>query len=130
VCGKLKPKSEFYITQASTGQRRTDCKSCHIKKSVKRNRNNPRRRDIELRNVYGITEAQYEAMLKEQNGVCFVCGKVNSNGRRLSVDHNHETKEIRKLLCAPCNQGIGCFHEDPNKMRKAIKYLEEICHSK
>jgi len=77
---------------------------------------------------YGITIAQYEAMLAKQNGVCAICGKPPAGGKTssssLHVDHDHKTGENRGLLCNNCNTGIGKFFDDVELFRKAIKYLE------
>ncbi len=32
---------------------------------------------------------------------------------KMSVDHNHETGEIRGLLCRRCNTAIGYLNDDP-----------------
>lgn len=71
----------------------------------------------------GISVETYLAMEREQGGVCLIC-KGNTN-RRLAIDHDHETGEVRGLLCGKCNTGIGQFDEDPDRMRAAIAYLEE-----
>lgn len=73
---------------------------------------------------------QYEAMLSAQGGLCAICRKVNSDGRRLVVDHNHATKEVRGLLCSNCNRGIGCFQDSPILLTATIEYLKnkEIQH--
>lgn len=84
-----------------------------------------------LKTQYGITEEQYNAMLAEQGGVCAICNrperKKNNQGAvaRLSVDHDHKTDEVRRLLCHGCNHGIGAFEENPNAMRRAAAYIEE-----
>lgn len=72
---------------------------------------------------YGLTLAQFESMLAEQGHVCAICGKTNKNGSRLSVDHNHSTGRIRALLCSKCNQALGLFDEDQERMFAAIEYL-------
>jgi hypothetical protein len=74
--------------------------------------------------------AEYNALLREQGGVCAVCGKdePNAHGRtgkqfRLAVDHCHQTGAVRGLLCQKCNRAIGLLGDDPALMRKAISYL-------
>ncbi len=62
---------------------------------------------------YGITVEQYDAMLRQQNGLCAICGRAPKRFR-LAVDHDHETGEIRGLLCTRCNLGLGWFRDDPS----------------
>ncbi len=85
-----------------------------------------------LQRVYGITLEQYEAMYKEQNGLCAICQKperhvVIKGGRirRLAVDHDHSTNQVRQLLCTSCNHGIGLFEEDILRLLSAIEYLKK-----
>lgn len=64
---------------------------------------------------YGITAAQYQAILELQNGGCAVCGKTpQRNGKRLAVDHNHKpgNGRIRGLLCTFCNSIVVAQHLD------------------
>jgi hypothetical protein len=57
---------------------------------------------------YKLTIAQYDAILAHQGGVCYGCHQAEPvKGRRLSVDHDHETGQIRGLLCSRCNPIIG-----------------------
>jgi Recombination endonuclease VII len=86
------------------------------------------RRDHVLRRDYGITEAEYDAMLAAQNGLCALCGKPPKPGgkgtaSRLNVDHDHETGRVRALLCTNCNRGIGFFKDNPTLMRRAAAYV-------
>lgn len=61
-----------------------------------------------LMDNYKLTVEQYDAILKEQNGVCYMCGCAEPvKGRRLSVDHDHDTGQIRGLLCSRCNPILG-----------------------
>lgn len=63
-------------------------------------------------------------MSAEQGGVCAICGGTNPSGHRLAVDHDHETRRVRGLLCHACNAGIGKLRDSPDLLRKAIDYLE------
>lgn len=63
----------------------------------------------------GLTKEEYDTLLARQGGVCFFCGRPETADRkkaavrRLSVDHDHETNQIRGLLCLGCNISLGCF---------------------
>lgn len=83
-------------------------------------------RNTQFKRKYGITLEQYEAMLKDQENACLICGrKNNDDNRRLYVDHCHKTKKVRGLLCYRCNTGIGLFNDDSNLVAKAVYYLDE-----
>lgn len=58
---------------------------------------------------YGLTEAEYEAMLTAQGGGCAMCGQPCQTGRRLAVDHCHASGRVRGLLCVKCNQDLGVY---------------------
>lgn len=82
-------------------------------------------RDAYLLRKYGITEAEYDAMLARQGGVCALCGK--KPGRvRLAVDHDHVTKKVRGLLHARCNQSLGAFEWNDEVLVRTAKYLNKI----
>lgn len=72
---------------------------------------------------YGITKEEFVAMVERQEGKCAICG--GKQGMELRVDHDHSSGEVRELLCAECNSGIGLFKEDVDIMRKAIKYVQK-----
>lgn len=77
-----------------------------------------------LERTYGITQIEYNQMLKDQNGTCAICGR-NNKGRALNVDHDHETNVIRGLLCNMCNTGLGSFNDDTVTLEKAVEYLKK-----
>jgi len=37
-------------------------------------------------------------MFVNQNGLCLICGQTEKSGKKLSVDHNHETGKVRGLF--------------------------------
>ena len=62
-------------------------------------------------------------MLRRQGGVCGIC-KRKPGKRRLCVDHDHKTGQVRGLLCGRCNSGNGFYGDDPRLTRAATAYLE------
>ena len=71
-------------------------------------------KNIQLKCRYGIDLKQYEKLLQEQGGLCAICGSPppNSYKKRLSVDHDHKTGEIRGLLCTKCNVTLGWLEKN------------------
>lgn len=72
--------------------------------------------------AHGATEQLYQSLLSKQNGVCWIC-KGTDQKRRLSIDHDHTTGEIRGLLCRACNTALGLFKDDKAMLSRAVAYL-------
>jgi hypothetical protein len=51
--------------------------------------------------------------------------KDTYNGKALNVDHNHETGQVRGLLCPKCNTAIGYLNDDPDLIQHAVNYLQD-----
>lgn len=83
-------------------------------------KNPERRRENFLRWRYGITVEEYDAMFERQEGLCAICSVPR---KRFHVDHDHETKRVRGLLCNNCNTGIGMFQDNPTLLRLASMYV-------
>jgi hypothetical protein len=71
---------------------------------------------------YGVTQDAYEAMILAQDGNCALCRK----GGARHLDHDHESKKVRAILCFSCNRGLGKFNDDPALLRKAVAYLKKV----
>jgi hypothetical protein len=71
--------------------------------------------------IYGLTIEQYEQMLQAQGGGCFICGEPPE--KNLCVDHSHDTRMVRGLLCLTCNLGLGHFKDDRRLTHAATHYL-------
>lgn len=111
---------------------RSWCRSCdHGRQAQQRDRDPStfkaalarRSRDHALKG-YGLTERGYVELLEKQGGTCAVCKDPPRSGTRLPIDHDHETRAVRGLLCGRCNQGLGFFRDDPELLRAAAAYLE------
>lgn len=81
-----------------------------------------------IREKYGLSKEQYNAILLEQEGRCFICQRSPFEikpRRNLAVDHDHKTGRIRGLLCYSCNHRLlGFIIKDRTDIaRRLLKYL-------
>lgn len=74
--------------------------------------------------VHGITPQKYNEMLEYQEGTCAICGQPPER-RRLAVDHDHVTGQIRGLLCRNCNTALGLVGDSPLNAILIAAYLME-----
>ncbi len=137
-CGEAKELKEFYKSGSNQrGKnflegRTTTCKNCsRMDKNGYYHENKQYLLDYQRFRNYGLTRKDYNKMLADQDGTCAICNKKNEAKTRntelyqLSVDHCHDTGEIRGLLCMNCNFGIGKFRDSIEILKEAIKYLEK-----
>lgn len=97
-----------------------------IKKSPKPDKVPNFRRRILITKNRGLTLVEYERLVSAQKGACAICGSKNPKTNRMKrfcIDHDHKSGEIRGLLCASCNSGIGLLGDDPKKLMRAVRYL-------
>ena len=92
----------------------------------KKRRREDQRKSV-LKHRYGMSVEDYDALLKEQNSGCAICGNPipGRNNKHFAIDHNHKTNKVRGLLCYKCNSGIGYFKENIDFLQKAIDYLKK-----
>jgi DNA-directed RNA polymerase subunit M/transcription elongation factor TFIIS len=81
---------------------------------------------------YGIDHHWYLEQFEKQNGLCAICGEPETafdtkqgRRRRLAVDHNHLTREIRGLLCGRCNKILFILELIPDWFQRALNYLQK-----
>jgi hypothetical protein len=153
-CGEVKPLAEFYDEKSGRDGKRPECKPCnlaarrrwyqanrakaiaHVVKWQQDNRerynasqraykrkNADKERESHLRRKFGLTQAEYEERLAEQDGGCAVCGD-RPRKTSLHVDHDHDTGEIRGLLCMRCNNALGLFREQTQLLENALRYVD------
>jgi hypothetical protein len=82
-----------------------------------------------LWNHYRLKPHEFNSLWEKQSGKCAICeNQMLPKGRAplsVAVDHNHETGEVRGLLCKTCNAGIGQLWDDPDILMRAAEYLIE-----
>lgn len=133
-CNKELPISKFYKAKRQKTGYQLWCMDCQRLNSRSHYKNidlEKRRRwsRTQLLRKYGLTIESYDALLKEQGGVCAIClqpeTSCSSKGivDSLRVDHCHSTGVVRGLLCSECNFGISKFDDSMGKMMSAVSYL-------
>ena len=111
------------------------CVSCLESARVRNNESvqSKRRNALARLKRYGLTPERYAEMLEACAGCCESCGREFV--KTPHIDHDHsccpERKKscgscVRGLLCDNCNQGIGRFGDNPERLRKAAEYLERF----
>ncbi len=148
------PLSEFY--KGKKGRLRSVCRRCTNRENETRrssnldkyraierkswrdnfDKNGPSKRAAsrtwKLKSVYGLSLAEFEKMLIDQDNSCAICSavllaSVRGRGRAFvaCVDHDHKTGEVRGILCNSCNRGLGNFQDDPEALERAAAYLRK-----
>jgi hypothetical protein len=112
-------------------ERHRMCRICHARRNKKYTDNLPLERKIKkleflrewrrlhkdyvksqkLKFCFGITLDDYKRILESQGNKCPVCGKLATDEKYFDVDHNHETGEIRGILCSRCNRSLGWYEK-------------------
>jgi len=124
-CEEDKPVAEF--SPRPSGGLVAWCRACVREKNRECNRSRRFK-------TYGITAEEYARLLQEQDGVCAVCRHPQPprivRGVEvevlLAVDHDHKTGRPRGLLCVDHNRAVGALGDDPDRLRRAALYLEQL----
>lgn len=148
-CRLAKPLSDFSIQrEGKYSWPRGQCKRCRSDKQVERYRANresilkddrerrasrteEQRRATSQRQSsynrkwkYGLSDADFDAMLEAQHGLCVVCEGPFAPGRP-NVDHDHSCcprkarscgKCVRGLLCHRCNRFLGWYEAHTDRI--------------
>lgn len=87
-----------------------------------RNRSKPEnvlyRKNYHYKTKYGISYEEFQEMLLKQNNKCYLCDVTL---KKPHLDHSHETKKVRKILCVGCNTMLGRVEKiGTDKLKKYI----------
>lgn len=88
---------------------------------IARERERERRRNFVSR--YEITHDEHRRLLDLQQHRCAICDQPPPPPTVLNIDHDHETNEVRGLLCRSCNLALGFLGDDIERLENAIAYL-------
>ena len=126
-CGKWKPATpeHFEANRRKPNGIGSRCRGC-LKEYNHTPTRRARRHRHHLRDEYQLTPLEYSDMERAQGHTCALCGEPCSTGRRLAVDHDHETGRVRGLLCNQCNRVLGLAGDDPDRLRRMAAYVEHF----
>lgn len=86
-----------------------------------------RQNNPQYKNAPGRRQSKRSALREHflglQEGKCAICG---STGPKWHLDHDHTSGNIRGVLCAKCNLGLGQFNDDPQLLKAAIDHVNRV----
>jgi hypothetical protein len=127
-CGADKLLDEYYVVKEGRYGRSSACKLCKRAVVEKWDAKNPervreRRRRHHMRNVPGLSEAQFDSLVCHQQGKCAVCKEPCPPGKHLQIDRTPETGDVVSLLCVRCRVGVAFLRKYPASGEAAINYM-------
>ncbi len=132
-CSKIKSIEEFHNDRQRPGGKFTWCKPCAnaytkpIKKRHRANRDSPflrtSRRWRDKKYFGSITI--FDELIEQQGGKCAICDTPHDDRTvpRFAIDHCHERKVIRGVLCQNCNKALGNARDSIEILQRMIEYL-------
>ena len=110
------------------------CKVCHFKEHKNWVGNNESKvREYRAKDPWtftkrckrhNITQQEFWSIYEEQDGTCPICDSA-IQAEDSAIDHNHETGEVRGILCKKCNRALGLLGDNPKNLFRAEHYLRE-----
>lgn len=142
-CGIPKEEAEFSKDKHSKDGIRNRCRACmsaiwkadyvanpeyYKKRSTDWAKQNPLKRKriqkhADLMYGYGISLAEHDRMLVQQEGKCAICSDTMAPP---CVDHCHTTGSVRALLCSGCNTALGGLKDSAKLCFLAASYLQKF----
>jgi len=95
------------------------CKACDSTRGHKRN----------LKHRYNLTPQSFISLVEAHDFKCAICeDQLDLENKQFAGDPNHNTGEVRGMLCQACNKGIGLLKDNPSVLKRAATYLENRGH--
>lgn len=141
TCQKHKPRNSFHKNRSRYDGLNAQCKECRNTIARSRMDYRPMKRQHSRRywkknsvqltlkrrcRVFGLTTEQLSNLLTAQNNTCAICSREPDPLKRsslLAIDHDHETGNVRGLLCISCNAALGMLGDNIEGLERALSYL-------
>jgi hypothetical protein len=127
-CRRALPVAAFALRKDTKVPRvRSNCRECLAARQTAKNQ--AEHSDAQVywwsRSIakYGLTPQSWRELFDSQDSRCAICGTEDNGKKRFHVDHDHDSGEVRGILCTTCNVGIGSFKDDADLVFKAFSYL-------
>ena len=117
-CDRELPVEVFCPTKHHKDKRSQVCDDCG--KAKRRKGARKAQTEYQYRKEHGYTRAERDAYLAQHKN-CMICGDT----KNLMVDHCHQLKVYRGVLCNLCNSALGKFADNPTYLEAAAKYLRD-----
>jgi len=128
LCNIEKTLDCFAYRKIGKGQKQSRCKDCFNSINRKRyseningmkDRGRTASKRYNYKNRYNLSDDKIDSLLKDSNGNCEICKKST----KLFVDHCHDKKSYRGLLCRNCNLMLGYAKDNIETLIFGAKYL-------
>ena len=132
ACRQTLPETAFHKDRKNSHRngrayRCAVCATAYARQWHSTRKNDPeyrqRERERHYKTRWGMSLKERAEKLAGQDWKCAICRHVIDDSAH--QDHDHETGELRKLLCGHCNRGLGSFYDSVQLLQQAISYLEE-----
>lgn len=128
TCGVEKPEEEFrkkevrILKSGPKVYRTCHCTECFKNRAYRYRQNNPY---AWIATRYNISKEKAKYWYERSMTNCDICGKEWEEGNeRLCIDHDHNTQEIRGILCKNCNHLLGHAYDKVSILENALVYLK------
>ncbi|WP_368858524.1 endonuclease domain-containing protein [Modestobacter marinus] len=111
TCREAVPEADYVVSRRTSSGFGSQCKPWHRQAC----------KDTYWRRKYGLTLTAVAELRRDQEDRCAICRDPAPE----HLDHDHDSGEVRALLCQRCNFGLGLYRDDPTLLRAAADYVEE-----
>ena len=137
-CNTVKSVTEFHKSKRHMNGIKNECAKCtneYLRKHYIKNKSryNQRSQEAHYLRKYNLKYSEYLDLCEKVNYQCEICfksGEPAKSGRGkksinnvLVVDHDHNTGQVRGILCQDCNRGLGLFKDNAKVLIKASEYV-------
>jgi hypothetical protein len=128
-CAEEKPRDAFSPDKNKANGLASWCRCCKNTRLRERWKageiNHVSRWQSRIKHRYGLSKEGFDNLWAANDGRCHICTtQLTVEHSGYAIDHNHETGEVRGLLCPTCNSGLGHFKDSVGVLEAAIEYLK------